>query len=161
MISYQWQWYVVNHGAVSKKKNAYSTFTNFKKPAPNHNCVHVPQNEAFLSALRNAEKNVFIQTPNLNAEPLIPAIIEAVKRGIDVYYYVCLGYNDAGELLPFQGGNNEVISHKLYQSLTESEKERLHIFNYVAKDQTKPIHNSKKQRSCHSMLFYPFYTSFY
>ena len=65
------------------------------KLAPNHNCVHVPQNEAWLSALRNAEKNVFIQTPNLNAEPLIPAIISAVKRGIDVYYYVCLGYNDA------------------------------------------------------------------
>ena len=38
---------------------------------------------------------MFIQTPNLNAEPLQPAIIEAVRRGIDVTYYVCLGYNDA------------------------------------------------------------------
>lgn len=63
--------------------------------APNHSCVHVPQNEAFLSAVRNAQKNVFIQTPNLNAEPLIPALIDAVKRGVEVYYYVCLGYNDA------------------------------------------------------------------
>lgn len=58
-----------------------------------------------------------------------------------------------GELLPFQGGNNEVISHKLYQSLNEEEKKHLHIFNYIAKDQTKPIHNSKKKRSCHSKHF--------
>lgn len=39
--------------------------------------------------------NVFIQTPNLNAEPLLPALLEAVRRGVDVYYYVTLGYNDS------------------------------------------------------------------
>jgi phosphatidylserine/phosphatidylglycerophosphate/cardiolipin synthase-like enzyme len=61
---------------------------------PNHGSVYTPQNEAWLSALRNAEKNVFIQSPTLNAEPLIPAIIEACERGIDVYCYICLGYND-------------------------------------------------------------------
>lgn len=55
-----------------------------------------------------------------------------------------------GELLPFQGGTNEMIAHKLYQSLTEKEKDRLHIYNYVAKDQTRPIHNKFKKRSCHS-----------
>ena len=68
-----------------------------RKPwgAPNHSCVHTPQNEAFLSCLRNARKTVFIQTPNLNAGPLLPAIIAAVKRKVVVTYYVCLGYNDA------------------------------------------------------------------
>lgn len=111
---------------------------------------------------------MFIQTPNLNAEPLIPALLAAVRRGIQVYYYVCLGYNDAvrhpkprhqvrlttfllkGELLPAQGGINEMISHKLYTSLNEKERENLHVFNYVAKDQTQPIHNKFKKRSCHS-----------
>ena len=63
--------------------------------APNHSCVHVPQNEAFLSAIRNAQQSIFIQTPNLNAEPLLPALLEAVRRGVNVTYYVCLGYNDA------------------------------------------------------------------
>ena len=63
--------------------------------AANHSCVHTPQNEAFLSAVRNATKSVFIQTPNLNAEPLLPALLEACRRGIDVYCYVCLGYNDS------------------------------------------------------------------
>ena len=62
--------------------------------APNHNSVYNPQNEVWLSALRNAKKNVFIQSPTLNAEPLVPAIIEACERGIDVYCYICLGYND-------------------------------------------------------------------
>jgi hypothetical protein len=61
---------------------------------PNHHSVYNPQNEVWLSALRNAKKNVFIQSPTLNAEPLVPAIIEACERGVDVYCYICLGYND-------------------------------------------------------------------
>jgi hypothetical protein len=117
--------------------------------APNHQCVNVPQNEAWLSALRNAKSKVFIQTPDLNAELLIPAIKEAVRRGVSVTYYVCLGYNDAGELLPFQGGTNEMVANKLYQSLDTQERERLRVHYYVAKDQTKPVHNKFKARSCH------------
>jgi phosphatidylserine/phosphatidylglycerophosphate/cardiolipin synthase-like enzyme len=65
---------------------------------PSHSSVDVPQNAAWLSALRNAKKNVFIQTPTLNAKPLLPAIREACERGIDVYCYVCLGYNDSVSL---------------------------------------------------------------
>lgn len=67
---------------------------------PNHKSVENPQNAVWLSALRNAQTNVFIQTPTLNSQPLIPAIIEACeKRRIDVFLYVCLGYNDAVSLL--------------------------------------------------------------
>lgn len=62
---------------------------------PNHSSVYNPQNEVWLSALRNAKKNVFIQSPTLNAEPLVPAIIDACERGIDVYCYITLGYNDS------------------------------------------------------------------
>lgn len=65
---------------------------------PNHKSVSNPQNAAWLSALRNAQKNVFIQSPTLNAEPLVPAIREACERGIDVFCYICLGYNDAVSL---------------------------------------------------------------
>lgn len=61
---------------------------------PNHRSVRQPQNAAWLSALRNARKNVFIQSPTLNAEPLLPAIVAACERGVDVYCYICLGYND-------------------------------------------------------------------
>lgn len=120
--------------------------------SPNHKSVSMPQNAAWLSALRNARKNVFIQSPTLNAEPLIPAIKEACERGIDVYCYICLGYNDAGELLPKQGGHNDMVAHNLYTSLSAEARHRLHYFWYVAKDQTKPIIQEKKKRSCHIKL---------
>ncbi|CAK7273894.1 hypothetical protein SEPCBS119000_005892 [Sporothrix epigloea] len=121
---------------------------------PTHSSVVQPQNAAWLSALRHAKKNVFIQTPTLNAEPLVPAIYEACERGLDVICYVCLGYNDMvqGELLPRQGGTNEMIAHQLYQALSEEGRKRLHYFWYVAKDQTRPIPQSKKKRDCHIKL---------
>lgn len=61
---------------------------------PTTSSVHTPQNAAFQSALRNATKSVFIQTPNLNAAALLPEILAACRRGIYVIYYYCLGYND-------------------------------------------------------------------
>lgn len=120
--------------------------------ALNHKGVNVPQNEAWLSAIRNATSSVFIQSPNLNASPLIPTLKEALERGVEVTYYVCLGYNDAGELLPFQGGVNEMVADHLYESLDKASKQRLHVHYYVAKDQMAPIHNSFKKRSCHIKL---------
>lgn len=121
--------------------------------APNHNNIHTPQNEAWLSAINNAEQSIFIQTPNMNAEPLLEPLLNAVRRGVIVTCYLCLGYNDAGELLPFQNGTNEMVANRLYKALgPEKEKERLRIFYYVGKDQTRPIHNSFKKRSCHIKL---------
>ncbi|KAG9242849.1 iq calmodulin-binding motif protein [Calycina marina] len=117
--------------------------------APNHKSVYNPQNEVWLSALRNARKNVFIQSPTLNAEPLVPAIIEACERGIDVICYICLGYNDTGELLPMQGGTNEMVAHKLSTTLSAAGKQHLHWFWYIGKDQTVPIVAKKKKRDCH------------
>ncbi|OOQ82719.1 phospholipase D active site protein motif protein [Penicillium brasilianum] len=121
--------------------------------APNHNSINTPQNGAWLSAINNAQQSIFIQTPNMNAEPLLEPLLNAVRRGVIVTCYLCLGYNDAGELLPFQNGTNEMIANRLYKSLdSEKEKAGLQIFYYVGKDQTKPIHNSFKKRSCHIKL---------
>jgi phosphatidylserine/phosphatidylglycerophosphate/cardiolipin synthase-like enzyme len=119
---------------------------------PNHGSVVTPQNEAWLSGMRNAKKNVFIQTPDLNAEPLIPAIIEACERGVDVFCYVCLGYNDAGELLPMQGGTNEMIANKLYTTISPPHRQNLHWFWYVGKDQLEPIVAKNPRRTCHIKL---------
>ncbi|KAJ7168186.1 hypothetical protein C8R43DRAFT_917003 [Mycena crocata] len=116
---------------------------------PTHESVYNPQNEVWLSALRNATKNVFIQSPTLNAAPLVPAIIEACERGIDVFCYICLGYNDSGELLPAQGGTNEMVVHKMYTTLSDKGKQRLHYYWYIGADQTVPIVAKKKKRSCH------------
>ena len=62
---------------------------------PEHGDVYVPQNEAWLAALRYAKESVFIQSPTLNTDVLVPGIVEACERGIDVFCFICLGYNDA------------------------------------------------------------------
>ena len=123
---------------------------------PNNSSLTVPQNQAWLSAIRHAKSSVFIQTPNLNATPLLPALLDAVRRGVEVVYYVCLGYNDAGELLPGQGGTNEMAASSLHKQLSTPEdaeaKKRLNIHYYVAKDMDEPIHNKFHKRSCHIKL---------
>lgn len=119
---------------------------------PNNHNVYVPQNEAWLACIRYAQRDVFIQTPDLNATPLYQAITAALKRGVKVTYYVCLGYNDAGELMPGQGGTNEMFATKLIEGLSEQERENLAVYYYVGKDQKHPIHNQFKQRSCHVKL---------
>ena len=133
-----------------------------RKPfgSPNHTSLHVPQNTAFLSLIHNAQRDIFIQTPDLNATPLFDAILAAIRRGVTITYYVCMGYNDAGELLPGQNGTNEMFAHSLCKALdadpgaggAEAARQRLRVHYYVAKDQTRPIHNSFKKRSCHIKL---------
>lgn len=120
--------------------------------APNNSNVLVPQNEAWLSCIRNATSNVFIQTPDLNATPLLAAIAAALERGVEITYYVCFGYNDAGELMPGQGGTNEMFATRLLKTLSPQQRDLLTICYYVGKDQDRPIHNSFKQRSCHVKL---------
>lgn len=116
--------------------------------------VFVPQNEAWLSLIRNAKQNIFIQTPDLNAPPLMPALTDALKRGVEVTYYVCFGYNDAGEMIPGQGGTNDQVAQGLIASLPPGGPERklLRIYHYVGKDQDYPIYHSFKSRSCHVKL---------
>ncbi|KAF9294033.1 hypothetical protein BGZ88_004565, partial [Linnemannia elongata] len=120
-------------------------------PLNMHN-VYLPQNEAWLSCIRNAQRTVFIQTPNLNAAPLVPALAAALKRGVQVTYYICFGYNDAGEILPGQGGTNDQAAQALVKSITAEERQHLHICYYVGKDQDHPIHHNFKMRSCHIKL---------
>lgn len=62
---------------------------------PNNSDVYTPQNEAWLAGLRYAKKNVFIQSPTLNAEPILKEILNACERGVDVFAFICIGYNDA------------------------------------------------------------------
>lgn len=77
--------------------------------APGHGDVDVPQNAAWLSGIRLAQKSVFMcvvffvalcvlahhmyysQTPDFNAEPVVAAILDACRRGVECTLYVCLG----------------------------------------------------------------------
>ncbi|TQV90889.1 IQ calmodulin-binding protein [Cordyceps javanica] len=117
----------------------------------------VPQNEAWLSLIRNAKRDIFIQTPDLNAAPLLPEIVAALGRGVETTIYTCFGYNDLGEMIPGQGGTNDQVAASLFKSLPAAgagaaARSLLRIYNYVGKDQDHPIHHSFKSRSCHIKL---------
>ncbi|GAA5870874.1 hypothetical protein JCM1840_002715 [Sporobolomyces johnsonii] len=124
--------------------------------SPGHRDIRCPQDAAWLAALRYAEKNVFIQTPTLNARPIVRGIVEACSRGgkdgkgIQITLFLDLGFNDQGESIPFQGGTNEQVVFRLYRQLTKLGKERnLHVYWYTGKDQVKPMRALHKSRNCH------------
>ncbi|KAK4054425.1 hypothetical protein OIV83_000919 [Microbotryomycetes sp. JL201] len=124
--------------------------------APGHNDIRTPQDAAWLAALRYAEKKVFIQTPTLNAAPIVRGVIEACskggrdKQGIVVEMILGLGFNDKGESVPFQGGTNEEVVVRLFKALKKVNKEHnLHVYWYTGKDQMRPLNAVHKSRNCH------------
>ncbi|KAF8312473.1 hypothetical protein DL93DRAFT_2059854 [Clavulina sp. PMI_390] len=122
-----------------------------RKPrgTPTPGPVDNPQGAAFLAGFKYAQKSVFIQSPTLNAAPVIPAILAACKRGIEVTLYLDIGFNDAGEMLPMQGGTNEQVVAKMYSELEDGHKKNLKVYWYTGKDQTRPMNASQKKRNCH------------
>lgn len=116
------------------------------------------------------------QTPTFNAPPVVEAALDAVKRGIEVTIYADLGFNDEvslvrsemlrawadrrrfgactqGELLPFQGGTNEMVAQSMYEELdTDEQKDRLKMYWYTGKDQVQPLNAKEKSRNCHVKL---------
>ncbi|GFZ43593.1 hypothetical protein JCM24511_01313 [Saitozyma sp. JCM 24511] len=119
---------------------------------PGHGDTFVPQDQAFLAGFKFAKKSVFVQTPTFNATPVVEAALDAVRRGVLVEIYADLGFNDEGELLPFQGGTNEMVASYMYDHLTQSEKEKLKIYWYTGKDQLTPLNAKDKSRNCHVKL---------
>ncbi|KAM0753164.1 hypothetical protein T439DRAFT_311834 [Meredithblackwellia eburnea MCA 4105] len=124
--------------------------------SPGHQDVRVAQDAAWLAGIRYAQSNVFIQTPTLNAKPIVRAIIEACTSGgkngtgLEITLFLDLGFNDKGESIPFQGGTNEEVVFRLYDALRPLKKEKnLHVYWYTGKDQTKPLNAVHKSRNCH------------
>jgi phosphatidylserine/phosphatidylglycerophosphate/cardiolipin synthase-like enzyme len=118
---------------------------------PGHRNVNNPQNAAWLAALKYANESVLIQSPVLNAKPIIDAIIEACKRDVVVTVYASLGFNDLSEgKVPFQGGTNEHVVKKMMKKLDKCDKaHNLKYHWYTAKDQNAPIWFLKQYRNCH------------
>jgi phosphatidylserine/phosphatidylglycerophosphate/cardiolipin synthase-like enzyme len=114
--------------------------------------LHNTQDAAWLAGLKYAQRKVFIQSPTLNAVPVVEGILNAVRRGIECTLYLDVGFNDGGEALPGQGGTNEEVSKAMFAQLTDEEKEKLQLYWYTGKDQIKPINASAQKRNCHVKL---------
>ncbi|ORY90144.1 hypothetical protein BCR35DRAFT_287370 [Leucosporidium creatinivorum] len=121
---------------------------------PGHDDTNAPQNAAWLAAFAHAQSSVFIQTPTFNAPLVVDAALASVKRGVEVTIFADLGFNDEGELLPFQGGTNEMVATDMYKRLGSDEKAKnlLRWYWYTGKDQSKPLNAIKKERNCHVKL---------
>jgi hypothetical protein len=69
-----------------------------------------------------------------------------------VTLYLDLGFNDQGETIPFQGGTNEEVVHRMYTTLNSEgngAEKLLEVFWYTGIDQTKPVDAAIKKRNCH------------
>jgi len=132
------------------------TLVNRKPFSPlgrNAESLNAPQNIAWLSAIQFAQSDIYIQTPDLNAEPVVPAILTAItKRNITITICLCLGYNDFGEMIPGQGGTNDFIVRKLYSSLPSTHKHLLKVWWYTGRDMLQPINALEVIRTCHIKL---------
>jgi hypothetical protein len=92
------------------------------------------------------------QTPTFNASPIVSSTLDACKRGVQVTLYLDLGFNDQGEMIPFQGGTNEDVVHRMYIALNSEgngAEKHLEVFWYTSKDQTKPLNAAIRKRNCH------------
>jgi hypothetical protein len=68
--------------------------------------------------------------------------------------FMLLGFNDQGEMIPFQGGTNEEVVNKMYKELNADGKytKNLRVYWYTAKDQSKPLSAATKERNCHGEI---------
>jgi phosphatidylserine/phosphatidylglycerophosphate/cardiolipin synthase-like enzyme len=59
---------------------------DFRFPWQDHSAPPpTPLNTFFLRSLLSAEREVYIQTPNLTAAPVLTAILSTLRRGIDIH----------------------------------------------------------------------------
>jgi phosphatidylserine/phosphatidylglycerophosphate/cardiolipin synthase-like enzyme len=78
-----------------------------------------PQAQMFLGAVSAAEREIRLQSPNLNEDAMKKAIVLAVRRGIRVQLILSKKFEETGESLPGRGGGNEKTVADLYAALAD------------------------------------------
>lgn len=76
-----------------------------------------PLKIAFAEAVRSAEKNIKIMTPNINDDFIANEIVLALKRGITVQLFTGKYMNEQRQSQPGMGGTNLDNICKIYESL--------------------------------------------
>jgi hypothetical protein len=92
------------------------------------------------------------QTPTFNASPIIASTLAACRRGVQVTLYLDLGFNDQSEMIPFQGGTNEDVVHRMYRALRRKncgETSRGYLVYCTCTEETRPLNAAIRKRNCH------------
>lgn len=101
------------------------------------------QDQAYLAAISSASRAIRIQTPNLNAEEVKQAIVDAAVRGVPtIEIMTSRDFNRTSESLPTVGGTNEDNVNELFERLraagVENPCERVQV-RWFSEDGEKPV----------------------
>jgi len=97
---------------------------------------------AFLAAIRGARQRIRILTPRLDLPDVLEALADAAARGVVVEAVVPQGFDDEGEVLPFQGGLSVDAIARLYEEAIDRGVERpceLVQVRWFSRDGIEPV----------------------
>jgi len=99
--------------------------------------TYAPQNQAWMAALKGAQKEVYIQTPNYTTKDMLAAVIETVKRGVNVFIVESFRSGDKNaKIQKDSAGTNGEAAQKSYEMLKGESadiKGRLKICWFIGK----------------------------
>jgi phosphatidylserine/phosphatidylglycerophosphate/cardiolipin synthase-like enzyme len=105
------------------------------------NEINNPQDQAWLAVMENAASHINIESPNINDDAFLKAVVETVKRGINVNILTGNGNNDTAENVPGQGGTNIEAVKKLQSAVIKeipAQKDKLQI-RWYSRDGVNPV----------------------
>ncbi|BEJ15410.1 hypothetical protein CspHIS471_0500150 [Cutaneotrichosporon sp. HIS471] len=94
-----------------------------------------PLTQALLAAARFAERSIFIQVPSFRYKPAVEAILEAIRRGVQVEIYVTLHLDHSHAEDGMYFANTAEAARYMLQAVGD---ERLRIAWYTGRDQSEP-----------------------
>lgn len=80
-----------------------------------------PQNDAFITILRNAKSHINVASPSLNSMNLMQEIVNAIKRDVDVNFLLSEHYQDYNFHLQ-EGGSNQMAVEWIKEEINKFKK---------------------------------------
>lgn len=117
--------------------------------------LDVSQAHAYLTAIHGAKERIRILSPRLDMPEVLDALADAAKRGVVVEAVVPQGFDDAGELMPGQGGRSVDAIASLYEEASDRGVEhpcRTLQIRWFSRDGRQPVLGTTPQSS-HAKYF--------
>jgi phosphatidylserine/phosphatidylglycerophosphate/cardiolipin synthase-like enzyme len=96
-------------------------------PWPGNDDYDNPQAQAFLAAVKGAERVIRLQTPDLNDPWMLDALAQSARWGVSVRIVLSRGFEASNESLPGRGGDNEQTVDALHEKLAGDARARANL----------------------------------